>query len=323
MSVVLAARAAVQPAAPVSPGPVKPPYPRRSISLLGANGDVIPFAPDGTLGSGIKVLASPGPFGLWLGNYEHTTRRTPGVAGARHEAVTLGLRSVGLTARFDFPVAEMREVTDRVARALDPETGPAGWLVTEADGTARMVTGHYQGGDREDSRARARGTWLIDLLAAEEPCWTDAPGSEPAPLTWAQPAQVDVYPYLPYTLVEDNAIGDPVQITNSGHKETYPDWVVHGPATSALLVNDTTGERLSWAGVLTETQWLTFITRPGQQQVIDSAGVPRFHELDQDPEPDFWALPKGVSTIRTVIGGIGAGTTTTLMPGARRWLVQG
>jgi hypothetical protein len=308
---------------PQAPGgtPAAPPYARRQIDLLGVNGDRIRLSDPVR---GLRVLADPAPVGLWMPEFAGDVEQTPGVDGARYGDILAAPRTVGVTVRFDVAdVAEARALTDRVVRALNPKRGLAGLLVTEADASARMITGRYVGGELLATGARMRGAWRIELLCADDPFWTDAPGSEPPAQTWSAPDPVSIYPYLPYRVMPDTAIGDPVVIDNDGHEETYPDWLVHGPATSVLIVNDTTGEQLSWTGTLLAGEWLAIVTRPGTQEVVDSSGASRFHELDQDPEPSFWALAPGQQTIRTVLDGIGAGTAVTLQSRPRRWLVAG
>lgn len=324
MFVILGARNAVTaPPAGLSSPPVRPLLPsvdRQTIYLLGVNGDVI-LLTGGV--DGLHVAGTPAPFGFWIGEYESNSEATPGVDGARPGDITASARPVGLSVRYAFAtVAERRAFADRLVRALNPKGGAAGFLVVEPDSSARMVTGRLAGSADQWAITRNRGTLTIELDAADDPFWIDAPGSELPAQTWRAPDLVDFYPYLPYNLVEAASLGDPIDVDNTGHEDISPDWLIHGPASDALLANDTTGESLLWRGDLAPGKWIAVITKPGMQEVVDSDGESRFHELEQDPEPAMWHLKPGVNTIRTVIGGVGEGTSVTLMDLTRRWLIQ-
>lgn len=327
MTVILAARRAVEqpsafevPTAPYKPYQ-QPSVDRMTIDLLGVNGDVIRLT--GGRG-GLHVSSDSPPYGFWIGPYDSQTEPTPGVDGARYGDIRAAERPVGLTLNYEFESVPQRRVfADRLVRALNPKNGLAGFLVTEPDNTSRMITGRFVGSMQQWAVERDRGTWSIDLDAADEPYWMDAPGSELVEQTWKAPIPVDYLPYLPIVMGADVAFGDPVRVNNNGHDEAYGDWVLRGPATRALIINDTTGEALEWEGNLTGTGWIAFITKPGMQEVVDSSGNSRFHELSQEPEPAFWSFAEGPNSIRTIIEGTDERTSMSLMPLGRRWMIQG
>lgn len=293
----------------------------RVVTLTGRAGS-IRLAPADEV---IRILA--GATGFDLPDADVQMRDVPGEDGAREDSVRLLPRDVLLPLRLvSLTRADHLVLRDRVAAILNPRAGQVTVTVTEADGTSRQMTGRYVSGANAASGTGASGpTWTewAAVIRVGDPAWTD---TESTLIPAVRPV-TSVGGFFPIIgargvrLLPDRVLGT-VTVDVGGHLPAYPSWRIDGPATSATIADQETGETLAWAGTLGTGEHLDVATWP-DPYIVDGDDVSRYVELDQDPPPAFWALEPGVRTLTLALDG-GDADAGSAISGSyrRRWLIQ-
>jgi hypothetical protein len=179
---------------------------------------------------------------------------------------------------------------------LDPDiTGL--WSVIQPSGEKRSLRCRFvsENDDADETSPELRGWAHYFLnLVAEQPYWMAEPKR------WG-PFQIAEAPETYYGGSSGGGFGpdyyvmpastlETATITNDGDVPTSPVWRVNGPSTFAQVGLD--DHLITFPIALTEGQWLTLDTDPGNQVLYDQDGNDRTAELGLD---DFWDIPKGAS----------------------------
>ena len=249
-----------------------------SLGVIGANGDVVDFAPGGRpfrlarnfglLGVPPVELASVSSPGLVSGSLRGKPRRQP---------KPIVVRVLVLA---DTP-QRLYESLERLATAVDPVTpgSSAGrdsrLVVTRPDGTIRQLSARYSSG-LETWPVITTGQTEVEveiLFRADDPHWTDltlvgevvnfpvtSTGDQDTPFD--DPATAFDEAGTPFdgfraTAEEGTAVAT---LTNAGNAETWPIWTITGAATSVEVSNRTTGAVWRWEGNVAGTSELTVDT---------------------------------------------------------------
>lgn len=110
---------------------------------------------------------------------------------------------------------------------------------------------------------------------------------------------------LPLTLPAQPPSGT-VTILNAGNFETRPVVVISGPITSPGLVNQTTGQTVSWGGLAVPSGSTLTVDFNIRQATLGGSGATAAYR-SADPFSVWWTLPPGTSTIQlTGTAGTGA-----------------
>lgn len=81
------------------------------------------------------------------------------------------------------------------------------------------------------------------------------------------------------------ALDQTVTIQYAGNWRTYPIVKIEGPITNAIIVNETTGEKLDFTGVtISAGDHYEIDCRYGQKTVVDSAGTNKIADLSSDSD---------------------------------------
>lgn len=115
-------------------------------------------------------------------------------------------------------------------------------------------------------------------------------------------------------LAPSDVIGT-LTIDNVGDVPSYPVWKVTGPGTNLTLISPT-GETLLWEGTLMAGETLTIDSKSAL--VVDGTGANRYGELA--PNPKFWAIPEGESTLTAAMGGTTSASRITCELTPRLWM---
>jgi hypothetical protein len=95
---------------------------------------------------------------------------------------------------------------------------------------------------------------------------------------------------VPFTLAAQ-APGGSLAVTNAGNFETRPQVVITGPVTSPVVTNVTTGQSVSWTGLVVPAGSQLAVNFMLRQASLDGA------YRAADPFSVWWTLPPGTSTI--------------------------
>lgn len=239
---------------------------------------------------------------------ERVTQEVPGADGAALVATKVRPRQVELRLRIDTTGYARKWLSLReVLGWFNPLAGPGRLIVQGVDRFERYLSCAYADGLGldEDPEQPPHGQAFVLVLAADDPWWYDL-----APQTGS--FQIDpapaFFPILPVELGAAAVIAAPA-ITNTGHARAWPVWTVTGPATGATLTNLTTGDALSWTGVLLAGQTLELDTRRQRKTArVLPAGTNVYAQLGTSK---LWALEPGRNDLQVVVDGAGDATVVT------------
>lgn len=196
---------------------------------------------------------------------------------------------------------------------FDPTRGDGKLIVTDPAGTQRQLTCRYESGLEmlEDSTTRDPGGAQLAVVTflASDPYWSDTTDSQHI---WTAGAATTFFPIFPMRLGASQVLGS-ASITNTGDVESYPTWVVKGPAAGFTLSNVTTGRTLQWGGTLGAAEYVVVDTRPGNQSqlpksVFKNDGTNVFGLLSAW---DFWPFEPGGQTVDVEMAGATGGSQVT------------
>lgn len=243
----------------------------------------------------------------------------PGQAGAQLRDVRIAARDAVLPFYMEQNGdAALRDLLRSLARRLNPQRGDGKLRHIATDGTTRDLTCRYTGGLEGDRVVGSAGATFRKgalLFRAHDPFWYDA---SPITSTFRTAAARNFLgdPFLPIKLTSDTVLGEQT-VDNTGDVETWPVWTINGPATSIVLTNVTTGQRISLPITLSATQSVIVDTRPFKKTVRRNDGTNLYGSLTNDSA--LWSLGEGATTIRTEVAGSTTDTFVTLVY-SRRYL---
>jgi len=102
---------------------------------------------------------------------------------------------------------------------------------------------------------------------------------------------------MPVTLTAQGVTGSG-QVTNAGTFETRPVIVITGPTTSPALINVTTGQTVSWTGLVVPAGATLTADFNIQQATLSTTGGTLGAYRAADAFSSWWTLPPGTSTIQ-------------------------
>lgn len=266
--------------------------------------------------NGLKVLWDL--TGFMAASYRVTTKRLPGQAGVRLQAVQaqereleVGLKVSAATRQEYLPIAR------DLVRRLSPAAGMGRLEVIEGDGSSRSVecicTEGLEGAENPTS---GDSTWWKPVLTFFAPQPYAAGPS--IPVSWSlAPSGIGWYPILPIRLAP-SGIGGRKTIHNPGDVETFPLIVVQGPGQGLVVRNRTTGKAAHLDYTIPAEgpdSVITINTARGAQSVTDGYGSSLFRYLTDD-DPSLWSLQPGDNTIdvRLLSAARGSSVTVTFTP---------
>ncbi len=244
----------------------------------------------------------------------------PGQAGAQLRDVRVTVRDAVLPFYMEQDSdGALRDLLRSLARRLNPQRGDGRLRHIAVDGTTRDLTCRYTGG-LEGARVRGQSgpNWRRGALTfrAHDPFWYDATPITSTFTTGAQPLFFSSPFFGSTKLASDTVLGEQT-VTNDGDVETWPVWTVNGPATSIVLTNVTTGERIDLPIALTAAQSVIIDTRPFRKTIRRNDGTNLYGSLTNSSA--LWSLGEGATRIRTEVAGSTADTFVTLVY-SRRYL---
>ncbi|MFD0902326.1 phage distal tail protein [Actinomadura sediminis] len=219
--------------------------------------------------------------------------------GVRDETMLFGSRAVSIEL---LVTQDPRGVEDELARYLHPRVRP--FLVVEDDGwsQARRIRLRVSQFDKplelDLARIDARkisvgwvapdGIWEADV-AAEETVVADVDTSGDGfslPVT------------LPLTLTATQETGASL-LTNLGAVPSHFTAKLYGPCTAPSLVNETTGEEITFTSGLTlaSGEYVEIDTRERTANLLSNAATTRLHLIDFT-STSWWQLQPGLNQIR-------------------------
>lgn len=264
-------------------------------SLVGANGDTIPFdgSQDYVLSTGfrgvgipttdVRIDTSAGDGGTW-----RSTRR-----GLRE----LDLPIVVLGANRDDVESKLR----RLSRALNDRYGTPKLIAQYSDGTSYSIEVHYTGGAETVFGGDASETfcrWGI-TLTAPDPFWVSTQAVNFS-LGYSEEVR-GLLPNLEQLKVSPSQVVGSYVIENPGDVEAYPVWTLEGASTGASFLLNGVG--------FTYTETLTagkIIVNTRAATVVDAAGANKYAYLGAAPK--LFAIPPGTSTVSLTVEGADSST---------------
>lgn len=244
----------------------------------------------------------------------------PGQAGTRLREVRVAARDAVLPFYMEQNSdTELRDLLRSLARRLNPQRGDGRLRHINGDGTSRDLTCRYNGGlegTRTNGSAGPTSRKGALLFRAHDPFWYDATPVSSTFTTGVQPVFFSDPFFGSAKLASDTVLGEQT-VSNQGDVETWPVWTVKGPASSILLENVTTGQKIDLPVALTAAQSVVVDTRPFRKTVRRDDGTNLFGLMAAGSA--LWSIEQGSVQIRTTIPGSTADTFVTLVY-ARRWL---
>lgn len=223
----------------------------------------------------------------------------------------------------DFTSKEFIDGFRTIGRAftMTRRLGPGTLRIERSDGEARQIQAYYQSGFDTSGGAGSYVDWdtFTLTLYCPDPYWTDG-----EPLTFTRRYIESTLDFQDpfFSVGASSTLGD-TTIQNDGDVETFPDWRIDGPATSATCTNNDTGDSftvdihtilgrdLAAGETVTITGTPPVITGPTPaagkdwNQAIDWASM------------RLWELAPGLNDVSFTIEGRDVGSAITLIVSRR------
>lgn len=258
-----------------------------TLSLVGGNGDVIPFS----TGSGY-VLTS-GLRGLGIPSTD--VRITPSAGdGGVWRSTRRGIRE------FDLPITvlgtdrgDVEIKLRRLASALSDRVGKPYLRATYSDGEGPYdIEVHYTGGAETtfgEDAGEVFCKWAI-TVQAPEPYWTSIDSET---FTLGASGEIrGLLPELQKLKVSSSQVIGSVTVENAGDVEAYATWTFRGPMDS-VTVTAPNGKSFVYEAEIVEGDTITIDTKMGT--VVDQDGVNCYGNLGATPK--LFPIPPGRSQL--------------------------
>lgn len=256
-----------------------------TLSLQGANGDVISLADDGdfVLTSGVTGFGIPS-----------TSVRIDDSAGdggtfrnSRRGIRELDLPIVIFGSSRDDLEAKLR----RLARLLQDKEGATRVIASYSDGTSVYLDAHYTGGAETQFGDDAGLTWCrwVITLQAPQPYW-EVSSSLVTNVTSGNTGR-GLLPKLASLKVSSSQTLGLVSVNNVGDVPVYPTWIIRGPITNLEVSNGSVG--FKYSGSIAAGSVITIDTKAGT--VVNEAGQNFYSALGAAPK--LFVLQPGTTNI--------------------------
>jgi hypothetical protein len=278
------------------------------------------ISPDGTVTDlkslpGVRAL---GDRGLDMPPFTMVEDSVPRQAGVRLREVNTGARDVTVLFFLEQGSEDaLRTFLRGLARRFDPIRGDGRLRHVAGDGTTRdLVCRYIEGLAGSRVRGEAGPNYRRGALVfrAADPYWYDTAQQSQTYTTGTVQAFLSTT-FLPLAIGSDRVFGTQT-VTNDGDVEAWPVWTVHGPATSVVLHNTTTGQVIDLPVALTADQSVVIDTRPFRKTARRNDGANLYGSLTTDSS--LWPLPLGGSTVTIEMPGASGDSYVTLNY-SRRW----
>ncbi|MCX5234450.1 phage tail family protein [Streptomyces prunicolor] len=254
-------------------------------------------------------LLQPGIRGLDLPGYDFYTDSSPQIDGTALRGVRAQAREVFLpVAIFDTDHAAFMARKRSFLRTLNPYLGLGTLTLTEADGSFRTIEAYYGSGAEGDFGDTVSGLhWQVIGLtfSCPSPYWLGASVHQ----EYGSAATGNFFPVLPLVVKDSQVLGDSV-IDNPGDATSFPVWTIHGPATSAVITNTTTGLSFSVTASLGSSDVLVVDTRERVQTAVLNGTDNWWPNLTTDS--DLWGLEPGENDVSLTLVGTDSNTVVQL-----------
>ncbi|MFI5974810.1 phage distal tail protein [Streptomyces sp. NPDC051452] len=254
-------------------------------------------------------VLQPGIRGLDLPGYDFYTDASPQIDGNALRGLRAQAREVFLpVAFFDTDRAAFMARKRSFIRTLNPYLGLGTLTLTEADGSYRTIEAHYVSGFEGDTGQDSSGLhWQTVGLtfSCPSPYWL----GESVQLEFGAGATGNFFPVLPVVVRDSQVLGATV-IDNPGDASAFPVWMIHGPATSVVISNDTTGLSFSVTASLGSSDVLVVDTRERVQTAVLNGTTNWWPNLAADS--DLWSLQPGLNNVSLTLVGTNSSTTVQL-----------
>ncbi|MDC2953392.1 phage tail family protein [Streptomyces gilvifuscus] len=255
-------------------------------------------------------LLQPGIRGLDLPGYDFYTDASPGIDGNAVRGVRAQAREVFLpVAFFDTSRAAFMTRKRSFLGTLNPRLGLGTLALTEADGSFRTIEAYYVSGAEGSTGENEAGLhWQVVGLtfSCPSPYWL----GESVHLEYGAGATGNFFPVsFPVPVRDSQVLGDTV-IDNPGDATSYPVWTIHGPMTSAVFTNSTTGLNFSVTASLGSSDVLVVDTRERVQTAVLNGSTNWWPNLATDS--DLWGLEPGENDVSLALVGTDSNTVVQL-----------
>ncbi|MEV5472958.1 phage tail family protein [Streptomyces sp. NPDC052207] len=251
-------------------------------------------------------LLQPGVRGLDLPSFDFYTDESPQIdgnalRGARAQAREIFLPVVFFDTDRNSFLARKRSFM----ASLNPKLGLGMLTLTEADGSARTIEAYYASGLEGDFGDTVSGLhWQVVGLtfSCPSPYWL----GDHIMRTFANGTTGNFFPVQFPVGVQDSQVLGNTTIDNPGDAESFPIWTIHGPATSAVISNTTTGQSFSVTASLGSSDVLVVDTRERVQTAVLNGSTNWWPNLATTSE--LWALDPGENAVSLALVGATSAT---------------
>ncbi|MFD8072150.1 phage tail family protein [Streptomyces sp. NPDC059718] len=251
-------------------------------------------------------LLQPGFRGLDMPAFDFYTDESPQIEGNALRGQRARAREIFLPiAFFDTSRASFMERKRTFLATLNPTLGLGMLTTTEADGSSRSIEAHYASGAEGDFGRESSGLrWQMMGLtfSCPSPYWL----GDHVMKTFSTGASGDFFPVQFPVEVEDSQVLGATTIENPGDARSFPIWTIHGPATSAVISNTTTGLSFSVTASLGSSDVLVVDCRERVQTAVLNGSANWWPNLSTSS--DLWALEPGENAVSLTLVGTTSAT---------------
>ncbi|MBL1104948.1 phage tail family protein [Streptomyces sp. 5-8] len=254
-------------------------------------------------------VLQPGTRGLDLPGFDFYTDASPQIDGNAMRGLHAQAREIFLPVvlfgsdRADF-VARKRSFL----ATMNPYLGLGTLTMTEADGSYRTIEAYYVSGVEGDTGQDSSGLRWQSMgitLSCPSPYWL----GESVHLDYGAGATGNFFPVLPVVVRDSQVLGATV-INNLGDASAFPVWTIHGPATSVVISNDSTGLSFSVTASLGSSDVLVVDARERVQTAVLNGTTNWWPNLAADS--DLWSFQPGTNNVSMALVGTDSNTTVQL-----------
>ncbi|MFG1872157.1 phage distal tail protein [Micromonospora arborensis] len=175
------------------------------------------------------------------------------------------------------------------------------------DGSARSIDCLYEDGFGGEANENVRHANPTLTLLCPDGYWR---GTEPQ-IIRREHSDGDVDYLDPYPMVTSGQVLGESTVINDGDVETWPSWVITGPASQLVATNVTTGQSFTLAYGLAAGKQATITITPERALVRGPSGENIVGNLDW-PGASLWGLLPGRNDVNFEVSGSAPGTSVDL-----------
>ncbi len=203
-------------------------------------------------------------------------------------------RTLTWTITASAPTQALRDLARAILQAAVPVSDLA--VLTYNEPVPKQIQVRRSGKVTESCPTLADVTFTVGLVAPDPRKYSVQQQTLPVTAPSVTPVGITVPFTVPFTLPAQQVGGSAVA-TNGGSFETRPVITITGPVTSPSLTNVTTGQTVSWTGLVVPVGGILVADFSVQQAQLSLTGTnPSYRPAD--PFSSWWTLPPGPSTIQ-------------------------